>query len=116
LPYGCRPQFIPHTDQKRRLNDRLIKPSLSAERSSVWTLIHPELSVAIPQPDVLAAPVSIALSRDAESLAEFINVRLRLKREDQTINQLYKYWILGGGAEPLQPCWSVIRDVLAWVD
>jgi hypothetical protein len=29
---------------------------LSAERGSVWTLIHPEFSVAIPQPDVLAAP------------------------------------------------------------
>jgi hypothetical protein len=89
---------------------------LSADRGSVWTLIHPEFSVAIPQPDVLAAPVSIAMARDAESLAEFINAWLRLKREDQTINQLYKYWILGGGAEPLQPRWSVIRDVLAWVD
>jgi len=89
---------------------------LSAERGSAWTLIHPEFSVAIPQPDVLAAPVSIAMARDAESLAEFINAWLRLKREDQTINQLYKYWILGGGAEPRQPRWSVIRDALAWVN
>ena len=31
---------------------------------------------------------------------------------DQIIDQLYGYWILGGGAEPRQPRWSVIRNVL----
>lgn len=89
---------------------------LSAERGSTFTLIYPEFSVAIPQPDVLAVPVSIAMARDAEGLEDYINAWLRLKREDQTIQQLYRYWILGGGAAPKQPRWSVIRDVLGWVD
>jgi Na+/H+-dicarboxylate symporter/ABC-type amino acid transport substrate-binding protein len=89
---------------------------LSAERGSAWTLIYPEFSVAIPQPDVLAAPVSIAMANDAELLADFINGWLRLKREDQTLDQLYTYWILGAGAEPKQPRWSVIRDVLGWIE
>jgi ABC-type amino acid transport substrate-binding protein len=89
---------------------------MSAERGSAWTVLHPEFSVAIPQPDVLAAPVSIAMARDAERLADFINAWLRLKREDQTIEQLYNYWTLGGGAQPRQPRWSVIRDVLGWID
>ena len=89
---------------------------MSAERGSTWTLIYPEFSVAIPQPDVLAIPVSIAMARDAEALAEFINAWLRLKREDSTLSQLYRYWILGGGAEPRQPRWSVVRDVLGWID
>ena len=89
---------------------------MSAERGSAWTLIHPEFSVAIPQPDVLAAPVSIAMARDGEKLADFIDAWLQLKREDQTIAQLYSYWTLGSGAEPKQPRWSVIRDVLGWVE
>jgi Na+/H+-dicarboxylate symporter/ABC-type amino acid transport substrate-binding protein len=89
---------------------------LSAERGSTWTLIYPEYSVAVPQPDVLAAPVSIAMARDAGELSDFINAWLRLKREDQTLDQLYQHWILGGGAKPRQPRWSVIRDVLGWVE
>jgi len=89
---------------------------MSAERGSAFTLIHPEFSVAIPQPDVLAAPVSIAIQRDAEDLESFINAWLQLKRADQTIDQLYSYWILGGGAEPRQPRWSVIRNVLGWIE
>lgn len=89
---------------------------MSAERGSAFTLIHPEFSVAIPQPDVLAAPVSIAMQSDAEKFETFINAWLQLKREDQTIDQLYRYWILGGGAEPRQPRWSVIRNVLGWIE
>ncbi len=29
---------------------------------------------------------------------------------------LYNYWILGKNAVPKQPRWSVIKDVLHWVD
>ena len=97
-------------------SDELDALFLTAERGSTWTLIHPEYSVAVPQPDVLAAPVSIAMARDAETLANFINAWLRLKHEDRTLDQLYKYWILGSGAEPRKPRWSVIRDVLGWID
>ena len=99
----------------RQRSEELDAMFMSAERGSAWTVIHPEFSVAVPQPDVLAAPVSIAMARDAERLADFINAWLRLKREDQTIKQLYRYWTLGGGAQPHQPRWSMIRDVLGWV-
>jgi ABC-type amino acid transport substrate-binding protein len=88
----------------------------SAERGSTWTLIHPEYSVAVPQPGVLAAPVSIAMANDADSLAHFVNAWLRLKREDKTLDQLYAYWILGRGAQTRKPRWSVIRNVLGWID
>jgi ABC-type amino acid transport substrate-binding protein len=100
----------------RERNKDLDALFLTAERGSAWTLIYPEFSVAIPQPDVLAAPISIGMAHDAKDLAHFINGWLRLKREDKTIQQLYAYWILGGGAEPKEPRWSVIRDVFGWVD
>ena len=100
----------------RERSEELDALFLSAERGSAWTLLYPEFSVAIPQPDVFAAPVAIGMARDAEQLADFMNGWLRLKREDQTLDQLYEHWILGAGAEPPQPRWSVIRDVLGWVD
>jgi ABC-type amino acid transport substrate-binding protein len=56
------------------------------------------------------------MARDAEPLNDFINGWLRLKREDKTLDQLYEYWILGRGAKPRQPRWSVIRNVLGWID
>ena len=39
---------------------------------------------------------------------------LRRTRLRRTV--LYDYWILGIGAEPVQPRWSVIRNVLHWID
>ena len=100
----------------RQRSDELDAMLITGERGAAWTLMHPEFSVAIPQPTVLAAPVAICMARDAEPLNDFINAWLRLKREDKTLDQLYEYWILGGGAKPRQPRWSVIRDVLGWVD
>ena len=99
-----------------RSSEELDGMFMSAERGSAWTLIHPEFSVAIPQPDVLSSPVSIAMADDAARLEDFVNAWLRLKREDGTLDQLYEYWILGGGAKPQEPRWSVIRDVLGWVE
>ena len=39
-----------------------------------------------------------------------------LKHEDGNVDELYQHWILGGGAQPRQPRWSLIRDVLGWVN
>jgi ABC-type amino acid transport substrate-binding protein len=116
LPRAEVVRFNSSDDFFEQKEDDLDAMFMSAERGSAFTLIHPEFSVAIPQPDVLAAPVSIAMQRDAEKFETFINAWLQLKREDQTIDQLYGYWILGGGAEPRQPRWSVIRNVLGWIE
>lgn len=88
----------------------------TAEAGSVWTLIYPAYSVAIPQPDVLAAPMAYAVSSDAGDLLALLNSWLSLKKDDRTIERLYRYWILGKGAKRQKPRWSVIRDVLHWVD
>lgn len=88
----------------------------TAEAGSAWTLIHPEFSVAIPKPDVLAAPIAYAVAADAEELMALVDTWLELKRQDKTIEKLYQHWILGGGARPREPRWSIVRDVLHWVD
>ena len=88
----------------------------TAEAGSAWTLIYPAYSVAVPQPDVLAAPMAYAVSSDAGDLLALLNSWLSLKQDDKTIERLYRHWILGAGAQRQKPRWSVIRDVLHWVE
>ena len=88
----------------------------TAEAGSAWTLIYPAYSVAIPHPDVLAAPMAYAVPSDAGDLPALLNSWISLKRDDKTIERLYRHWILGAGAKKQKPRWSVIRDVLHWVE
>ena len=41
---------------------------------------------------------------------------IEMTKRDGTIDRLYDHWILGEGAQPTDPRWSVIRDVLHWVE
>ena len=87
----------------------------SAEAGSAWTLLYPAYSVAIPQPDVLAVPLAYPMAQGDPELVSFINAWIELKKKDKTIAALYDYWILGKNAVPKQPHWSVLRNVLHWV-
>ena len=87
----------------------------SAEAGSAWSLLYPAYTVAIPQPDVLAAPMAYPIARGDQEFAAFINLWLDLKKKDKTITRLYNYWILGQHAVPTPPRWSVVRNVLHWV-
>ena len=88
----------------------------SAEAGSAWSLIYPAYTVAIPQPDVLGVPLAYAMARGDRELADFMNRWIDLKRKDRTIAALYDYWILGRNAVAQEPRWSVIRNVLHWVN
>jgi hypothetical protein len=45
------------------------------------------------------------------------SIRKYLRRiEKKFIDELFDHWILGRGAEYDQPRWSIIRDMLGWVD
>jgi proton glutamate symport protein len=87
----------------------------SAEAGSAWTLLYPAYTVAIPQPDVLTAPLAYPLAHGDQEMVDFINLWIELKKKDKTIARLYDYWILGKHAVPESPRWSVIRNVLHWV-
>jgi Na+/H+-dicarboxylate symporter/ABC-type amino acid transport substrate-binding protein len=88
----------------------------AAEAGSAWTLLYPAYTVAIPQPDVLAIPLAYPMARGDPELVNFINTWIELKKRDRTIATLYEYWMLGKNAVPQPPRWSVIRNVLHWVD
>jgi Na+/H+-dicarboxylate symporter len=89
---------------------------LPAERGSVWTLIHPQYSVVVPQPGVTRLPLAYMVARRDQPLANMLNTWIELKKRDGTISALYDYWILGRDAAAKQPRWSIIRNVLHWVE
>ncbi len=89
---------------------------VAAEAGSVWTLVYPDFSVAVPQPDVISVPIAYPVDMGDERMVEFLNQWLELKRLDGTLQRLKEYWIQGREPKDSTRRWSVIRDVLGWVD
>ena len=88
----------------------------TAERGSIWTLLHPAYAVVVPRPGRFTVPVAYVVADRDLRLADFLNAWIELKRKDGTIAGLFDHWILGRAAESSSPRWSVVRDVLHWVN
>jgi Na+/H+-dicarboxylate symporter len=90
---------------------------LPAERGSVLTLLNPKWTVVVPQPEIIKVPIAFPLGRHDLSWATFVNSWIELKRRDGTLDGLYGHWILGKTPQrAVAPRWSVIRNVLHWVE
>ncbi len=87
-----------------------------AERGAAWSLLHPEFTVATPYGDKIKIPVAFPIPLGEASMADFLKNWVELKKNDGSITDLYDYWILGQVADSHAPRWSVIRDVLHWVE
>jgi ABC-type amino acid transport substrate-binding protein len=89
----------------------------SAEAGAAWSMLYPRFQVVTPFPLNIRMPVVIPYSGYADpEMDEFIDNWVLLSRNDGTLESAYDYWILGEGAEPAEPRWSVVRNVLHWVD
>ena len=75
-----------------------------------------QYTVVVPQPSTVRLPLAYALARHDQAFASFIDSWVELKEKDGTIPSLYDYWILGRDAERATRRWSIIRNVLHWVD
>jgi ABC-type amino acid transport substrate-binding protein len=87
-----------------------------AEKGAAWSLLYPEYTVATPFGDKIKFPVAFPVPLGEESLADLLKNWITLKQKDGTINDLYDYWILGMQPTHHTPRWSIVRDVLHWVD
>jgi Na+/H+-dicarboxylate symporter len=90
--------------------------ALPAERGSAWTLVYPQFSVVVPEPGIVKVPLAYPLARRDQEFASFINTWIDLKRKDGTIQAAYDYWVLGRDSSPRPARWSILRNVLHWVD
>nr|MDJ0681917.1 cation:dicarboxylase symporter family transporter [Xenococcaceae cyanobacterium MO_167.B52] len=88
----------------------------SAEAASAWTLLYPKFQVVTPFPRNLDIPLVYPFLGKDDLLGEMVNYWIEVKKHDGTIQDAYDHWILGQGGEQKSPRWSIIRDVLHWVD
>jgi ABC-type amino acid transport substrate-binding protein len=93
--------------------DAVVMP---AERGSVLTLLYPKYTVVVPEPGVIKIPLAYPVARRDQEWVQFLNTWIELKRRDGTIDALYGHWILGKQAGKRQPRWSIMRNLLHWVD
>jgi ABC-type amino acid transport substrate-binding protein len=98
----------------KRLGRDMEAFTLTAERGSAWTLLHPELSVAVPLPGLVKVPLAYPIARKDETFATVVNTWIDLKMKDGLVESLYNHWILGRVTGEKKPRWSVMRDMLHW--
>jgi Na+/H+-dicarboxylate symporter/ABC-type amino acid transport substrate-binding protein len=91
--------------------------AFTAESGGAWTIIYPQFSVAVPKPQAFKVPHAYVVSRDDQEFLNFINTWILLKKADGTFDSAFKYWEMGRGIEEIkEPRWSVIRNVLHWLE
>lgn len=90
--------------------------ALAAEVGAAWSLLYPQYSVAIPRREVIKIPIAYPVGLRERQWLAFVEAWISLKKNDGSIQKLYEHWILGRNAVPAKPRWSVIRNVLGWVN
>jgi Na+/H+-dicarboxylate symporter/ABC-type amino acid transport substrate-binding protein len=88
----------------------------SAEGGSAWTLIYPNFSVVVPINSEFKVPMAYPLPKGDVEWSRFVSAWVDMSIKNRTVDRLFTHWINGGGALPEEPRWSVIRDVLHWVE
>jgi Na+/H+-dicarboxylate symporter/ABC-type amino acid transport substrate-binding protein len=88
--------------------------AMPAESGSVLTLLHPQYSVVVPKDHLIKVPVVFAVGHNDLVWESWLNTWIRLKEEDETLNNLYRHWILGQYSETERKRWSIGRNILGW--
>ena len=87
-----------------------------AERGAAITLMYPKYQAVAPLPDIARVPLAYPVAGRDREFADFLSQWINLKKSGLQFPQLYDHWILGKDAVPKYPRWSIIRDVLKWVE
>jgi len=87
-----------------------------SEEGAAQTLLYPRFNLVVPKPAVLF-PVAYAVARGNDDLLIAFNTWLLAQQSEGAVDTLYRHWMLGGAVEEKRaPRWSVIRNVLGWVE
>ena len=87
----------------------------SAEEGAAWTILYPLFSVVVPRP-VVQLPIVYQVAPDNPGLLRAMNDWLALENATGGVDEIYDYWVEGKTEQVDPPRWSVIRDVLGWVE
>lgn len=85
--------------------------------SLVWCLNHPDFTVQEYGGRLGKCYFAYPVQLDALTFLRFLNNWIELKRLDGFYQKQYDYWIVGKSPKKIgQKRWSVLRDVLHWVN
>lgn len=87
---------------------------MPAEHASGWSLLHPEYTVVVPQPNPIRMSTAFGVAMGTRTLANAINEWVEFANDTGDIRRAYHHWILGEGAVDHSPRWSILRDVFGW--
>ena len=87
----------------------------AAESGSAWTLLYPNFSRVLIRP-LFQVPTSYPMALNNTELEGIISQWLGVIQVGPFDEQLYDHWILGKSADKRGKRWSMIRNVLGWVD
>lgn len=93
--------------------DAMIFP---VQSGSAWTLLYPRYSIVIPDGFDSTVPVAFVVPDGSAEFLRFLNSWLDLKIKNGLVDLTYRQWILGEDVAGTNERWSIIRDVLHWVD
>ncbi|GAA5216159.1 cation:dicarboxylate symporter family transporter [Corallincola platygyrae] len=105
--------YLEYFNQPKEIYDALL---ISAEAGYAWSILYPDYGVVVPEGSDYKFPVAYAVANGNYSLLYYLNSWLALKKTEGLVNTEYEFWILGKGAKQQVPRWSVIKDVLGWVE
>ncbi len=88
----------------------------SVEGGSAWTLIYPDFAIQVPHPLSAKVPMAYPLPPNDPAWARYVSQWISLNKKNGTIDALFDHWIAGAGVASGEPRWSIIRNVLHWVD
>jgi len=83
-----------------------------------WALLYPEFGVAVPKPHLFVYDVAypIPITKGDYIFLDYLNHWLTLHQTSGEMAQQFDYWILGKTPYRKKPRWSIIRNVLHWVN
>jgi hypothetical protein len=83
-----------------------------------WALLDPKFGVAIPQPLMFHYDVGypVAITKGDHVFLAYLNQWLHLQKTNSAGREQFTYWVQGKTPFRNIPRWSIIRNVLHWVN
>jgi len=88
---------------------------MSAEEGAAWSIRFPSYTLVTPTP-ILLAPFGYAVAPGDGQLLAFFDAWLQNARSAGIVDGLYRFWMLGEIDSTRPPRWSIVGNVLGWLD
>jgi hypothetical protein len=88
------------------------------QEAIAWSMSHRGFKLVYPQPPMGYDTIAYPIRNDSPRFIHYLDQWLELKKSQGFTEKQYELWIKGKTeiAAPYEPRWSIVRNVLHWVD